>query len=311
MRTFDVIAAGLMVMDIIASPVGREVFERDTVYPDRIAYSAGGDALNVAINLAKLGAKVTIAGCVGGDPAGQALKNRLEEGGVDTGLVDVRAGVSTATSLILCDPAGERHFIYAPGANDLFAGDMLTDEALSRAQMLYVGSAMPLPGLENGVLASLMRRARSLGLITAMDAAGTPDPSWKKRIEPALPETDIFIPSLYEAQAITGEEKPEDAARYLRAHGVRVAGVKLGEDGCYIDDGVGRFIPAFRSAKPVDTTGAGDAFMAGFVRGALMGWPAEKCARLGCAMGASCIGSLGSTSHAATMESMLRIMGDT
>ena len=62
MRTFDVVSAGLMVMDIIASPVGREVFERDTVYPDKIAYSAGGDALNVAINLAKLGAKVAIAG---------------------------------------------------------------------------------------------------------------------------------------------------------------------------------------------------------------------------------------------------------
>ena len=309
MRKYDVLCAGQMVNDVIATNVHRSFFDADTSYSQNTQYSTGGDALNVAVNLRKLGARVMMAGCVGADPAGLGLMKALEDCGADHDLVQILPDVASGTSIILCEPGGERHILYYPGANDRFDGGAITDAALQDASILYVGSVMGLPALENGRLAPLFRRAQALGVQTVIDACGPRGAYDFAMLAPALAYTDVFIPSFDEAVLLTGEGDPEAAAGRFLDCGVKLAGVKLGDRGAYISDGHARlYMPAIRCDAPVDTTGAGDAFMSGFIRGLALGLPWEECARMGCAMGYSCIQSVGAATHHCTLEGIRAIM---
>lgn len=309
MPRYDVISAGLMVMDVIATGVDRTVFDRDTTYAERIQYVPGGDALNVAINLSRLEVDVAMAGNVGQDASGGMILQQLEGLGVRTHLVRELPDVATATSIVLSMPDAERHFIYQAGGNDLFDGAQLTDQALSEARILYIGSVLGLPALADVHLPSLLQRARALGLQTVMDACDPRELSQVERIWQALPHVDVFIPSWAEAVLMTGAGTPEEAARCFTDHGVGLAGVKLGAEGVYLFDGrQGQRVPAIPCAHPVDTTGAGDAFMSGFLLGMLQGEPVERCARMGTVMGHCCIQSYGATTHGCTLASLQQRM---
>ena len=309
MRKFDVLCAGQMVNDVIATNVQRSFFDADTSYSTNTRYSTGGDALNVAVNLAKLGAKVRMAGCVGRDPAGAGLLRELQECGIEGDLVLELDDVASGTSMILCEPGGERHILYYPGANDRFDGAAITDDALRETAVLYVGSVMGLPALEDGCLAPLFERAQRLGVKTVTDACGPRAPYDFEMLRPALRYTDVFIPSYEEAVMLTGRTDPAEAAQFFMDCGVKLAGVKLGSKGVYIADGVQSWqVPAIFCANPVDTTGAGDAFMAGFVRGLTLGLGYAGCARMGCAMGYSCVQSVGAATHDCSMDSIRGIL---
>lgn len=290
-------------MDILVKPVDTSLFERDTTYPDSIEFLTGGDALNVAVNLARLGTEVFVSGLVGNDVGGLMVLRDLDRCGADHTLVEICDDVSTTVSIVMNCPDGERHFVCKLDSTQRYDGSRLTNDTLRDVAALYIGSVMALPGLENGVLAEIFARAKSFGVLTAMDATQSPDDRWITRIEGVLPYTDIFIPSYGEAVCLTGERDPARAAAFLREKGVKLAGVKLGEDGCYIDDGRSPFrMPALRCDKPVDLTGAGDAFMSGFLYAYTQGEPVRECAKLATAMAFSCIGSLGASTHNPTLE---------
>jgi len=307
MKDFDVLCAGLMVMDVVASGVDRTVFDRDTTHSGYILHATGGDALNVAINLANLGARVCMSGAVGDDFASGGLLGRLKKYGVSADYVQKLEGEATATSIVLCTPGGDRHFVYQGGANDRYDASVLTGAALARAGILFVGSFLGLPALDGKPLVWLMRRARELGLTTAMDACG----GSRTEDKPALlldilPHLSVFFPSEEEAAFLSGGMEPRDAARYFVKRGARLAGVKLGEKGCFLTDGKWEeAVPALPCAEPLDTTGAGDAFMAGFLRGMTLNEPPSRCARMGIAMGSRCIRSLGATTHESRLETIL------
>ncbi|MDD4134843.1 MAG: carbohydrate kinase family protein, partial [Eubacteriales bacterium] len=237
LKCYDVLCAGLMVMDVIVTGAQRQVFDQDTQYVQNIQYATGGDALNVAINLAKLGARVAMAGNVGNDAAGTSVIKRLDTAGIGYDLVHVMDDSATATSIVFREEDGERHFLYHPGANDSFTAAQLTDEVLAQARILYIGSVMGLPGLERGQLAQLLKRARAKGVSTVMDACHPRDDSTFALIKSALPYVDVFIPSLSEAMLLTGQNKPDRAARILHENGVALSGVKLGKEGSLLFDG--------------------------------------------------------------------------
>ncbi len=307
MRRFDVMAAGLMVLDILAAPVNHDVFDVDTVYPEHLSFSTGGDMLNAAMNLRKLDARVAIAGTLGGDDAGKMLLSQIDRYGLDRESVHVLDDVPTPVTIALCEPGGERHFIHRRGANDHFDGAQLTAERLAQAQILYIGSAMGLKMLEGEALRRLFARAHAAGTVTIMDAASSRDGRWLEKVEAALPETDVFFPSFIEANKITGLGDPEAQAAFFVERGVKLAGVKLGAEGCVIDEG-GRIIrvKAIPHENPIDMTGAGDAFIAGFMKGLLLGFSALRAAQLGCAIAHESIGSVGATTHQATLNGVLK-----
>jgi sugar/nucleoside kinase (ribokinase family) len=113
-------------------------------------------------------------------------------------------------------------------------------------------------------------------------------------LEPSLPYIDYFIPSLPEAQAITGLQGPHEVASALIDQGVGNVALKMGSDGCLVmtRDGENIRLPAY-DVDVVDATGAGDAFAAGFIAGVWHGWSMEKTAQFATAVGALCVTGMG------------------
>ena len=295
MKDIDVISAGLAVMDEVVSYIDPSVFSLDSVCPNSITFSTGGDALNVAVNLSKLNASVIMSASLGKDAPGEMILNALEERGICTECVEIRNDVSTSVCIALCEKCGERHFVYSAGANDKFDAKLITDEHLKRAKILYIGSCVTLPSLDGEPLASLFKRAKEFGVITIMDASGTRDGKWMEKIIDALPYTDVFFPSEWEARELTGETDPVKMVECFLKNGAGAAGVKLGEKGCYVSDGtVSEFVPAIPCDNIADLIGAGDAFMSGFVKATLLGWPLLRRIRMGNVVANACIQSTGS-----------------
>lgn len=303
----NVLVAGLMVMDIVVKPVDAKLFERDTTHVANMEFLTGGDALNVAVNLAKLGENVRACALVGEDSAGALIRRTLAQSGADCAGILVDPAVHTSVSIVMNRPDGERHFVCHLDSTERYDASNISDADLHDARALYIGSMMALPGLEGGVLKALFERCKAHGVLTAMDATASTDGRWLERIEDVLALTDVFVPSRGEAERITGTQDPVQAAQFLRDCGVCVTGVKLGERGCYIDDGVSPFfLPAIRCENPVDLTGAGDAFMSGFLYGILRGWSTSASARFATGMSYSTIQLLGASTHSPTVESILQ-----
>jgi sugar/nucleoside kinase (ribokinase family) len=133
-----------------------------------------------------------------------------------------------------------------------------------------------------------------------------------KILGPYLPYTNYFLPSLPEAQAMTSCQEPLEVARVLLDYGVEVVGLKMGVAGCLVAtrnwDAIR--LPAFQ-VDAVDATGAGDAFVAGFMAGIWHDWPLEKTARFANAVGALCVTEVGASGGVRSLEETLEFMGAT
>lgn len=303
------LCVGQLAADILVRPVDRLDFARDTVRVELIELKNGGDCLNVAIALSRLGCPVGFVGKVGEDHWGEFLTSVIERAGIDhRGLRRTREA-GTCTVLVAINSQGERTFFYHGGANDLFRPEDVDSALVAEASAVYVGGTYLLPLFDGEGAASLFRSARVRGKLTAMDVTWDTRGRWLSVIEPCLPHLDWFLPSVKEAARITGREKPEDMAAFLRERGVANVVIKLGEQGCLVlpAGGQGFRVEAF-PVRVVDTTGAGDSFVAGFLTGLLRGWEPRRCARLACAVAALNIQAVGATAGVPTFDEACQFM---
>jgi sugar/nucleoside kinase (ribokinase family) len=127
-----------------------------------------------------------------------------------------------------------------------------------------------------------------------------------------MPHLDYFIPSLPEAQAITGLSDPHDVANALLKEGPSTIVLKMGSDGCLVLTKAGELIriPAYQ-VTAIDSTGAGDAFAAGFIAGVWLGWSLEKTAQLANAIGALCVTGTGASGGIRSLDETLKFMENT
>jgi len=180
--------------------------------------------------------------------------------------VTVIRSTRTTASVVAVSEDGDRCFLSAAGACDQFrlTPEQIEDEVAAGSRALHVGYAMILPSLDGEPLEKVMRRASQLGALTSLDVTYFDGRPWADLLK-LMPEIDLFCPSLLEACAITGKSDASDAATALVEAGVRkFVAVTDGPRGALIHVvGEGReFIPAY-PVKVIDTTGAGDAFIAG------------------------------------------------
>ena len=151
-----------------------------------------------------------------------------------------------------------------------------------------------LPMLDGKPLAKLFAKAHESGITTSMDASFDKDGLWFERIKDVLPNCDIFIPSLQEASQYAGSCDLDVITRFFSRYPLKYFGVKLGEKGVYVTDfKETHHLPSFYRQKPVDTTGAGDAFFAGFLAGYIKGMDLLSCAALGSAQSSSVLRAAG------------------
>jgi sugar/nucleoside kinase (ribokinase family) len=252
--------------------------------------TAAGSAGGAALVLAKLGADVRSAGAVGTDAAGAMLLRLLDDAGIDTSLLVRREGVPTSATVLPIRPNGDRPALHVVGANGTFgAGDAPLD-AIAAADFVHFGG----PEFMGGEAAArILGAAREAGVVTSADVLA-PGEGLLDWIAPALEHLDYFLPNDDQVLALTGADDLEAGCRQLVERGVGCVAATCGGDGVLIVDGSGaRRVAAFE-IEVVDTTGCGDAFSAGFLRGLSRGREPDEAAVLGNAAAALVAQGLGS-----------------
>ena len=311
-RRFDCVVAGTCVADILVRPVplGAPVGGGRLFHVEPIEATTGGIVCNTGIGLARLGLAVAAASLVGDDPWAGLIRERLVAAGLDAGGVEVAPGQATSTTAVLIDPSGERSFAHHVGACavlDLaWMRRQLADFA--RADWVILGYAGLLPALEPD-LAAAVAALRERGCRVALETGGAG--GRLDDVAPALPHVALYVPSLDEAASQTGCADPRGIiARYRELGAAGVVGVKLGSRGTLLSPAGGEFleIPCLPAPGPVvDTTGAGDALLAGLVAGLVRGMPPREACLLGAANAACCVTAAGATAGLRSFEETLAL----
>lgn len=305
-----VLSAGLAFCDIPLSPVPENILRIDNSIIEPVTMHTGGDALTVSVVLSKLGIKTSLAGRIGKDFNGQFIRMELEKNGVDTAWLIEDDSYNTAVSYILIEESGERHFLVNRGANDGLTGRDVPDEAIKEADLVFLGSALAMQGMTDEEIADVFKRAHAYGKITAMDASIATETSAEKNLDligKSLQETDIFIPSYEEAAFFTGRTDVEEMLDIFSGYSLRLLGIKLGHKGCVLTDFKERiWLSAYPDVKVVDTTGAGDCFMAGFLCGYLHGWDLRRIGEFASAVSAHGIAASGASTGIPDFETVLK-----
>ncbi|MCE5322489.1 sugar kinase [bacterium] len=292
---FDVTCLGILVADVIGKPVESLPERGKLSLVDRMELHGGGCANNTGIGLAKIGVKTAVIGKVGMDGFGDFMVNLLEKSGVNTSGVARDKSVATSATMVMVHGDGERSFIHYLGANATLSEDDVNWDVVKDSKILHIAGSFLMPGFDGQPTANVLKKAKGLGVTTALDTAWDSKGQWMKLLEPCLEYVDYAVPSIEEARMVTGKHDPSDVAKALVDRGVGTVALKMGSDGCYIKSADGEVrIPIYR-VDAVDATGAGDAFAAGFLAGLANGWDMERTGRFANATGAFCVTALGAT----------------
>jgi sugar/nucleoside kinase (ribokinase family) len=298
----EVVALGAHILDILGRPVEAIPEGQGGALIEQIRLSPAGAAGGTAVVLAKLGASVLSAGAVGTDDAGRVLVEMLERFGVDCSGLKRREDVQTSSTILPIRPNGDRPALHVIGANGTFGIDDVPWDAISSASFLHVGGPEFL-GPENAT--EILRRAREAGTVTTCDILADGWPELLDMLAPAMEHVDYLFPNEEQAVALTGAGDWEDAASALRDRGIGTVVVTRGAEGAAIvsSDGVERV--AAVETDVVDTTGCGDAFVAGFIRGLSLGRTPGEAALVGSATASFVAGGLGTDAGEFDLDAVL------
>lgn len=178
-------------------------------------------------------------------------------------------------------------------------------EIVAQSRHLHSGSFYLLNNIRQD-LAIIYKKAKEMGLSTSIDTNYDPKEKWEDDIFNVLDYTDVFLPNMTELMAISGEKDPDSAIRHLTKNRNLLVVVKNGEDGAFAEKDKVRYSAETIQVKPIDTTGAGDSFDAGFLFGFLNGLGIEKSLRIGCICGALSTLGIGGTSTQAGREDLTK-----
>ncbi len=295
---FDVLVAGDLNADLVLTGDVVPAFGQAEKLVEDASLTIGSSAGIFACGAARLGLRTALAGVTGADEFGGYMRRALEARGVDTSAVVVDPGLKTGLSVIL-SRGGDRAILTYAGSITRLRLEHLDLARLGRARHLHLAAYFLLEALRPDV-PRLFAAARAAGLTTSLDTNYDPARRWDGGLDEVLRHTDLFLPNEVEAGAITGEAEPRAALDAL-ARRVPTVALKLGAAGALAQQGTELASAPALPGDVVDTTGAGDSFDAGFLRGWLDGWPLERCLRLACACGSLSTRAAGGTAGQPTL----------
>lgn len=237
----------------------------------------GGDTLNTAIHLARRGHDVAYLTALGNDPFSAHLRLQWTEEQIDTSLVLTHPTRQPGLYAITVDNMGERSFTYwrdMSAAREMFSLPAIEDAAIvvKKADLVYFSliSLAILPPEGRDRLLNIARQAHAV----AFDGNYRPllwasSEEARSARDAAISVSDIGLPTLDDETALSGESDARSVARHWTTFGCTETVVKLGGIGCSLPDG--EIVPPPLALKPVDTSGAGDAFNAGYLDARLSG----------------------------------------
>lgn len=294
---YDITVIGAAILDILTGPVTPEIFSRNSTPMNSIRLSFGGDALNEAVVLSRMGKTVDLISQIGQDDAGDYLLHFLKREHISDAHIQRSAGLDTGINVVLVDELGERRFLSNPNGSlrTLSEPDILphldTAAQIVSFASMFVSSKLDIPAMTR-----IFHAIKQSGRTLAVDMTKPKHGETLDDLLPLLPYIDFFFPNHEEIALLTGEHDPKRNAKLLVGAGVSCAAVKWGSHGCIVatQDELLE-IPAHPVRQVVDTTGAGDCFAAGFLWGLSEGFSLADCGKMACATASCTVEQLGAT----------------
>ncbi|EAY18686.1 kinase, pfkB family protein [Trichomonas vaginalis G3] len=303
----DVVCVGVMVADVLADGVDNGIFDRDITRVSMVKLATGGDAFNQAINISALGYNVKLCGKVGQDGVGTYLLAEGANHHIDMSSVKTTNEYPTSISIVLINKNGERNFIgNARGTNSSLCSNDIDISCFKGAKIVSLGSLYGSLSLDGEAAKYVLSHAKEVGCITVSDMMHA-DRHSLEDAKLCLPYIDYFLPNFEEASQLTGKKDLNEIADTLLSLGVKNVLIKLGRDGVFIKNSqLCTKVPAYLT-EPIDTTGAGDAMVSGFISGLLDNCDIVDAAKRGCAAGSIAVRSIGATGGIHSKSQLLEI----
>jgi len=289
MTRFDVVGFGALNVDLLFK-VNRLARAEEESFIQDYTEACGGSAANTTVGLARLGCKVGFIGKVASDREGKLQLDCFSAEGVDTnGIIKAEQGKSGAV-LGFVDKKGARALYINSGVNDTIKFEEIKPDYASQAKFLHLTSFVGEKSLQTQkqLLTTLPSDVK-----VSFDPGAVYAQKGYSAIEPIIKKTYVLLPNSFELEQLTGESDYCKGADFMIGRGVKIVAVKLGSAGCYVTDGRERLrIEPFK-VKVVDTTGAGDAFCAGFLFGLIKNKSLSECGRLANFVASRCVMEMG------------------
>jgi len=256
----EVISMGDVTTDLLFSVPNYPGLGQD-VNASRFKVDIGGSAANFAVAIAKFGIGSGLVGKVGDDWFGNFAIAELKKEGVDVSQVMVKKGATGIVASIV-DREGERTMFSYRGANAGLKPDEIDPTYIRKARSLHISGYALIEDPQREAALKCAQLARGGGILTSFDPGPLIHLAKRAVIRRILGLTDVLLPDSDEIKSLS--EHGGDVEALLNA-GPKTIGLKMGKRGCLIAQGKRRIhMPAFK-VNVVDTTGAGDAWGAGFV----------------------------------------------
>ncbi|UTB32628.1 MAG: carbohydrate kinase family protein [Methanobacterium sp. ERen5] len=295
----DVVGFGALNLDKLYH-VNSIAHEDEESYIQDYTESCGGSAANTVIGISSLGNSTGFVGKVGADPEGSLLLNNLQNENVNTKQVKIADNDRSGTVNGYIDGEGQRALYVDPGVNDSIKLDDVDMEVLNSSKILHLSSFVGEKYLDSIETQKTVLKHVSNDVTVSLDPGRLYVERGFEFMEQFLSRTDILLLNLEELKFLktnldTGDDVVKGCDELHEEYSIDIMVVKLGSEGAYVSsNSKSEFINAFE-VKCVDTTGAGDAFNAGFLHSQLKGEDVLKSGLVGNFVASNCVTEYGAT----------------
>ncbi|MGB9684352.1 MAG: carbohydrate kinase family protein [Candidatus Bathyarchaeales archaeon] len=299
-RLFDVVGFGALNVDKLYK-VNKIAGPEEEGFIISCEETCGGSAANTIVGLARLGCKVGFIGKVASDREGKMLLEDFYKEGVNIkGITKTKTGRSGVV-MGFVDQKGERALYVDPGVNDTIEFEEINKKYAYRTKILHLTSFVGEKSFETQkrLVENLPKNVK-----ISLDPGELYARKGLKTLSPILTRSFVLMPNAKEIALLTGEKDYIVGTETLLKMGAKIVAVKLGSRGCYVTDGKEKHhIEAFK-VQVVDTTGAGDAFCAGFLYGLINRKPLYECGKIGNFVASKCIMKMGARTGLPRIEEL-------
>jgi len=282
MNKLDVLALGTCNIDFLMN-VPRFAVADDEVDTEKLNVTLGGSAANFAVKTSQLGLNTGIMARIGNDNFGRFISSMFREKNINTERL-IQIDEKTGMAFIAVDKLGERSIYTYMGANSKFELLKPDIELIENSEILHL----------TGMYVELVEEASKHANILSFNPGALLASFGMKKMESILTRTDILFLNEKEVSLLTGKNYPS-GARFLVDAGVKMVVVTLGKSGSKLFTKDQEIQQASNEIKPLDTTGAGDSFAAGFINGFFRNKELKTCLKEGNTSALKCLTQFGSS----------------
>lgn len=304
----SVVCIGSSVVDLQLSSVDSFPKGGNLKIVNHALINTGGCGLNVAFNLSILGIKPILITKLGRDLFGEWILNQCKKAGIDTSRISY-ANQMTSCSAVCIASCGERSILHYPGANNCLRIEDIDLKMFSKADYLCVAGVFGLGKFDNNLKDFLKQVKRyNPNIKILLDVIYSDDIGGSSIIDGALEYIDFFTPNYEEAKKLSNMVELKDIADYFLDKGVSNIIITLGDKGAYLGNCNTDMIIDSITVITVDSTGAGDAFAAGFIAAHSKGLPIEECVKFANCTGAMSVQAVGAVNGVKSFEEIRKRM---